>query len=354
MSSTLSRSALRAAYRAQQRGFFLQCVAAHRVFRSLMGTEFVPKSNELATLQAGYDELLERDWADAEAELYPRQLLFQLPATEYARLYPKLISDFPRIVRRAKRGDYQDLPEGVDLEAYPAYYRRNYHWQTDGYFSRRSAELYDVGAEFILFGLADVLRRRVLPPIARHLAEHGLRRAHILEVASGTGSLLRQMIGAYPQHKYYGLELSPYYTEFARERLACPSLTLVNDSAESMPFRDEYFDVVTCAHLLHELPRGARGNVLREMGRVLRPGGLLVIEDSVQADAPADVRPFQERFAGEFHEPFYRDYLCDDIGASLHAAGLAVHSSETHFLAKVVVAKRAESKSTSRLARRWD
>jgi ubiquinone/menaquinone biosynthesis C-methylase UbiE len=354
MSSSLSRNALRTAYRAQQRGFFLQCLAAHRVFRSLMGSEFRPRPEELAALEAGYDQAIERDWADADADVYPRQLLFQLPAAEYAKVFPKLLSDFPRIARRAKRGDFQDLPADVNLTAYPAYYRRNYHWQTDGYFSRRSAELYDVGAEFVLFGMADVLRRRVLPHVARYVTEQGLQRAQILDVASGTGSLLRQMAAAYPEHKYYGIELSPFYAEFARERLGRADAVFVSDNAEAMPFKDGYFDVVTCAHLLHELPRSARGNVLREMRRVLKPGGLLVIEDSIQADAERTLLPFQQRFADEFHEPYYRDYLKDDLASALHGAGLAVRSVETHFLAKIAVAKCPPVKRSVRLSRRLD
>jgi ubiquinone/menaquinone biosynthesis C-methylase UbiE len=354
MSSNLSRNALRTAYRAQQRGFFLQCLAAQRVFRGLMGGEFRPRPEELSTLEAGYEQTIERDWADADAEIYPRQLLFQLPAAEYAKVLPKLVSDFPRIARRAKRGDFQDLPASVNLSAYPDYYRRNYHWQTDGYFSRRSAELYDVGAEFVLFGLADALRRRVLPHIARYVAEEGVSRAHILDVGCGTGSLLRQMTAAYPEHKYYGVELSPFYAEFARERLGRSEAVLVSDNAEALPFKDGYFDVVTCAHLLHELPRAARANVLREMRRVLRPGGLLVVEDSVQADADPALKPFQQRFAGEFHEPFYRDYLKDDLATALHGAGFAVRGVETHFLAKIAVAKCPSVARTSRLSRRLD
>ena len=354
MSSSLSRNALRTAYRAQQRGFFLQCLAAHRVFRSLMGGEFRPRPDELAALEAGYEQAIERDWADADADVYPRQLLFQLPAAEYAKVLPKLVSDFPRIARRAKRGDFQDLPANVNLGAYPAYYRRNYHWQTDGYFSRRSAELYDVGAEFVLFGLADVLRRRVLPHVGRYFSELDGARAQVLDVACGTGSLLRQMTAAYPEHKYYGIDLSPYYAEFARERHGLRDAVLVSDNAEAMPFKDGYFDVVTCAHLLHELPRAARANVLREMRRVLKPGGLLVVEDSVQADADASLRPFQQRFADEFHEPFYRDYLTDDLASALHGAGFAVRGVETHFLAKIAVAKCPPMKRTSRLSRRLD
>ena len=59
-----------------------------------------------------------------------------------------------------------------------------------------------------------------------------------------------------------------------------PDASLVTDNAERMPFGDGLFDAVTSVFLFHELPAKAQRNVLREIARVLRPGGLLVICDS--------------------------------------------------------------------------
>jgi len=39
-------------------------------------------------------------------------------------------------VEAVGRDDFADLPDGVDLSAFPAYYRRNFHWQPDGWLSR--------------------------------------------------------------------------------------------------------------------------------------------------------------------------------------------------------------------------
>lgn len=40
---------------------------------------------------------------------------------------------------------------------------------------------------------------------------------------------------------------------------------------------------VTCVYLFHELPGDVRRAVAAEMARVLRPGGLVVLVDSIQA-----------------------------------------------------------------------
>ena len=119
-------------------------------------------------------------------------------------------------------------------------------------------------------------------------------------------------------------------------------VALVHENAEDMPFGDEVFDVVTSVYLFHELPRSARRGVIAEMVRVLRPGGLLVIEDSAQLADAMPIRWFLERHPEDFHEPFFADYLEDDLAIPLAEAGLEVLSVEPTFVAKLVVARKPD------------
>jgi ubiquinone/menaquinone biosynthesis C-methylase UbiE len=115
---------------------------------------------------------------------------------------------------------------------------------------------------------------------------------------------------------------------------------LVVENAEHLPYVDAHFDVVTSVYLFHELPRSARRNVVREMFRVLRPGGLVVLEDSAQTSDSPQIAAVLAGFPAEYHEPFYKEYLADDLAGLLAECGFEVESSEPHLVAKVVVARK--------------
>ena len=340
-------SAYRAAYRLQQAALRAPVLGAHQILRRLTANEMRASPPAMTAVREQYDRLLERDLANVRDGLYPKELLFQMPLGRYARGLPQLMREVPRTIRRARRRNYRDLPRDVNLDDYPAYYRRNFHWQTDGYLSRSSAELYDLSVEFLFLGVADVMRRQVIPPVTRHLRDVD-GPARILDVACGTGATMRQMATALPDNKYYGLDLSPYYVQVARDRLASvPEAFLVAENAEHMPYRASYFDAIVSVYLFHELPHDARRNVLSEMYRVLKPGGRLVIEDSAQMSEAAELAYFLDNFSAEMHEPYYRSYVRDDLAGALEECGFVVDGVERCFVAKVVAARKPESAATT-------
>src|SRR5580698_3551269 len=121
---------------------------------------------------------------------------------------PQISRDAPSVVRRMHDKNYKDIPD-VDRDRFPPYYRRTFHWQTDGYFSDHSAEIYELGVELLFRGTADVMRRMIIPPITRFAADRsGLR---VLDVACGTGRTLHQIARAHPKLRLHGADLSPAY-----------------------------------------------------------------------------------------------------------------------------------------------
>jgi ubiquinone/menaquinone biosynthesis C-methylase UbiE len=328
----------RVAYQAQQAALRLSLAAAHLGLRPLLPPKEKPSRRDLAHLKRRFTRILERDVENVKAGLYPEELLFSLPMREYLSGLPGLAVEIARMVRRARTGAVRDLPPDVNLAHYPPYFRRNFHWQTDGYLSRRSADRYDLSVEFLFLGVADVMRRQTIPPLTRFLRKNPGRK-RILDVACGTGRLLYQLKLSHPEHDYTGLDLSPFYLERASELLADKDVQLLQGNSESLPFADASYDALTSVFLFHELPLRARKNSLREMRRVLVKGGLLVIEDAAQLGDSPELRVFLRNFGRDMNEPFFHDYMEKALEPLLEEAGFRIESVSQAFLSKVIVAR---------------
>jgi ubiquinone/menaquinone biosynthesis C-methylase UbiE len=291
-------------------------------------------------LQKRRSELHRRDLANVDAGLYPRELLFDIPVRRYLREFPRLLADTPRVVRRMRKGDFRDIPL-VDKRRFPPYYRRTFHWQTDGYFSEHSAEVYELGVELLFRGTADVMRRQIIPPITEYVRAVGdATQVKLLDIGCGTGRTLHQIARSHPTMRLHGVDLSPAYIRYARKVLGdVGELTLAVENAEALPWADATFDIVTSVYMFHELPRNARRNVVREMLRVVKPGGLVVIEDSAQPSESPELAQVLHDFPRDFHEPFYEDYLEDDLGRLLEEVGFVESVTRPALVAKVVTAR---------------
>lgn len=308
-------------------------------------TEPLP-STVLLELRASMERLIELDWQQAEAGVYPRSLLFDAPWLDWATRYPLLWLDLPQTWNRRRERNVRDLPDDIDPQDYPSYYLQNFHHQTDGYLSDHSAALYDLGVEILFNGTADPMRRRILAPLRAGLEAFAGRppgSLRVLDVATGTGRTLRQLRGALPQVQLVGLDLSSAYLRQANRwlsQLPGELPQLVQGNAEAMPFAAGCFQAISCVYLLHELPSEARANVIGELFRLLEPGGVLVLADSVQLQDSPQFRVPMENFRRVFHEPYYRDYITDDIEGRLAAAGFEAISAESHFMTRVWCARK--------------
>ena len=74
-------------------------------------------------------------------------------------------------------------------------------------------------------------------------------------------------------------------------------------------------------YLFHELPPDVRRAAAKEMARVLKPGGLLILTDSIQL---GDRRPLDAGIGkfGDFNEPYYRTFIAEDFGKMFMECGL--------------------------------
>ena len=91
---------------------------------------------------------------------------------------------------------------------------------------------------------------------------------------------------------------------------------------------------------MHELPNPIRQKVINEFYRVLQPGGVLVIADSMQLSDSPELESLMNNFPRIFHEPFYTDYIQDDIALRLDKAGFTGIQEKVHAFSKYWVATK--------------
>ncbi len=336
------------AYQTLQQGKSLAGLAHKGISSKLMelisqdNSPDFPLQRELFNeLRDSMSELAEIDWEEADEGLYPKTQLFEAPWLEWARKYPWVWLDMPSTWNRRKKRKTRDLPKDIDRDSYPDYYLQNFHHQTDGYLSEHSAELYDIQVEILFNGTADSMRRRIISPLKKGLEKfnhRNSRKLRVLDVATGTGRSLQQIRSALPEIELFGMDLSGSYLKQASKYLSARKgkmVELSKGNAEKLSFQSNTLQGVTCVFLLHELPPQARQNVINDCLRVLEPGGVFVLADSIQLSDSPKFKPVMDNFHRAFHEPFYRDYINDDIEARLKEAGFENISANSYFMTRV-------------------
>ncbi len=101
----------------------------------------------------------------------------------------------------------------------------------------------------------------------------------VLDLATGTGDLALEIARRGPGGRVVGLDPSPRMLAEAETKIAAAGLAgriaLEPGSAEALPFEDDSFDAATIAWGIRNV--ADRSAALREMARVVRPGGRVVI-----------------------------------------------------------------------------
>jgi len=350
MASSFDRLAFETAQMARIGWFFGQKLVAARLARP------VPAPPELRgrttpdrrRLIADLWRLIEEDWRNIEAGVYAPPEDWQGSPLAGLRRAVDFFADLRAVETRRHGGPAEVLLSEAESGRYPAYYRRKFHFQSDGYLSEASAERYDHQVEVLFGGGAAAMRRQALVPLRGALRQHGASgTARLLDIGCGTGSFLREVKRNHPRLAVTGLDLSAPYLALARRRLEPWSrVALIEAAAEAMPFPSAEFDIVSCLYLLHELPAGVRRAVIAEIRRVLKPGGMLIFVDSLQTGDEPDYDALLDYFPFAFHEPYYASYLTEDLDR-LMRPGFTPEERSLAYFSKVVSYRRGGQPPTS-------
>lgn len=179
-----------------------------------------------------------------------------------------------------------------------------------------SAHFYDVLVRVLTLGRESALREKMIDLASLKPGET------VLDVGCGTGTLAiaaGRHVGS--SGKVYGIDASPEMIARAGKKAgkAGQGIEFRNASIEALPFQDAQFDVVLSTLILHHLPRQVRENGLREIRRVLKTGGRVLVVDFGQSERPKGL-------IGRLHHG-HGHVAPAEIAALLNAAGLNVLES---------------------------
>lgn len=135
----------------------------------------------------------------------------------------------------------------------------------------------------------------------------------ILDVGCGTGTLLLMIAERHPDVLLAGVDPDPRVLQRAQRKIAQSgrSVALRQASATALPYAPESFDLVLSSLVFHHLTCAEKLQAMREIHRVLAPGGELHLGDFGEPDTRA------MRIASFLTEKIGREHVADNFAGML-------------------------------------
>jgi len=194
------------------------------IMRNVFGIHKKTKNTSLSEfiriLIVELKQMIEEDIKNINENIYFKDLIYPENPITHAKRYFNILIDSLNSSMRAKNNEYQKFSKNVkdDINTYPKYYRRNFHFQTDGYLSKKSAELYAHQTEILFKGTLGLSRRLLLAPLLKHI-QNQKKQLKILEIGCGSGESTQILLNSYKNVSITAIDLSKAYIEYGKEKM---------------------------------------------------------------------------------------------------------------------------------------
>jgi len=247
-------------------------------------------------------------------------------------------------------------PGSIKLNAnlpIPDYMRYEIHCQPGGFVGHPlGGHLYFYGTNSLFEGRREAGGQDELHTRLAHqtpVPEDG-QVLRVLDLGTSVGQLATAYKERFTSSEVWGVDISAPYLRFAHMRAVDLGLEVhfAHQNAEKLDFPENHFDVVGAFILHHEIPAEASVNIIRELHRVIRPGGLYFPIDFYTGYEPKRLTP-QYMFSmwKDHHwnqEVWREDYRKLNFNQALRDAGFDVNENGPParvFNSNLVATKRA-------------
>jgi SAM-dependent methyltransferase len=254
------------------------------------------------------------------------------------RRYQLVLRDLKSFLQRKDQKNSSDLSGITFEEDCPEYFKRNYHYQTDGYLSYPAAFRYDHQIEILFLGTGHIMRKVAYSVLLDVLQGD----ESVLEFGAGTGTSGHQFKMLFPRTRLDILEPGRDLLSYAKDIYPDSFHRIIPGFMEQFKTSEQYDCIFSC-FVMHEIPVEFWDAITRAIKACLRPGGHLLIIDSQQNNDKAEHQFALDQFAEDFYEPYFPEFREKSLEEYFQHQGFQLMLKEEVLFSKALLFRSASN-----------